>query len=233
VSIGVLADVHANLPALEAVVEALRSRGVDRWVCAGDVVGYGPHPNECVARLRELDATTVLGNHDLIALGLLSDERCIPLARTTLAWTSEVLSEESRAWLRSLPRRVEQGDLLLAHGSPEDPERYVARRSDALEVLAATRARTVVLGHTHRPLLVAEGGRLLLNPGAVGQSRERRAVARAAVLELDTNRAVLVAVPYAVEQTRAALRQQGLPDGGPHLRPSALRATARALRALR
>jgi putative phosphoesterase len=226
--LGVFGDVHGNLPALEAVLDRLDA---DAYVCTGDLVGYGPWPNECIARVRELGATTVAGNHDLIALGRLSDERCIPLARETLSWTRGALGAGARAWLERLPLRVDRDGLTLAHGSPDDPEEYVAHRADALRVLGSTTARTVVLGHTHRTLRVAQGSRLLLNPGAVGQSRERRAVARAAVLDAATNTVEELVVNYDVERTRAELRRLGLPDGGPHLRPSRARSIARALRA--
>lgn len=229
--IGLFGDVHANLPALEAVLAELTRRGAESYLCTGDLVGYGPHPNECIAAVRELDAVTVAGNHDLISLGRLSDERCIPLARETLAWTRRVLEPQHDEWLGGLPLRHDGDSVTLAHGSLDDPERYVAHRADALRVLHAAGSRTVVLGHTHRPLDVRDGDRRLVNPGAVGQSRERRVVARGAVLDTGRNDVSFVGVPYDVERTRADLRRLGLPDGGPHLRPSLPRAAARALRA--
>ena len=88
---GVIADVHGNLPALEAVLDALQRIGVDAYACAGDLVGYGPEPNECVETVRKLGAATVAGNHDLIALGALSEDRCERLARESLPFRSAVL----------------------------------------------------------------------------------------------------------------------------------------------
>jgi len=247
---GVVADVHANLPALEAVLAELRRREPDELVVAGDLVGYGPNPNECVALLAELGAQAVAGNHDLIVLGRLGDDRCIGLARETLRWTRGVLAPSARAHLADLPPRLElPGGVAVAHGSLDDPQEYVTRPHAAAAQLralarAAPQAWALVLGHTHRPLaFAAEGGRLatrgrvrlpsgavLLNPGAAGQSRDRRALARAMVLDTERRAAEFLAVPYDEERCRAELRAHGLPERAHHLRPSLGRAAYRSLR---
>jgi predicted phosphodiesterase len=248
---GLLADVHGNLDALRAVLAALERLGVDRYLFAGDLVGYGPYPNECVAAMAALQATCVAGNHDLIALGELSDRRCIELARRSLAWTQRVLGADERAFLEALPRRVAvPGGVVMAHGSLDDPQEYTTTRTQALSQLAHIEdhdgARVLVLGHTHRPLAFARragwlrpagisalpvGDAVLLNPGAVGQSRELRARARFAVLDLDAGEARFVAIPYDAGACRAALRRVGLSPRSSHLRPSVPRAAARAARA--
>src|SRR3954451_22574338 len=87
----VIADVHANRHALDAALAFLADQDVEVYLCAGDLVGYGPFPNECVRRVRDLPGVCVAGNHDLIALGRLSDERCVPLARASLRWTRAAL----------------------------------------------------------------------------------------------------------------------------------------------
>jgi predicted phosphodiesterase len=198
---GVLADIHGNVQALQAVTAALGRIGVDRYLCAGDLVGYGAQPNECVEMIAGLEPICVAGNHDLMALGELSEERCIPLARRSMGWTRKVLSDDARAYLASLPRRAEAADgVVVAHGSLNDPEEYVLRVDQAaVQIGHLARehpgARILVVGHTHRafasdgsstPLNEAGVGELalngspawLLNPGAVGQWRERRALAR-------------------------------------------------------
>src|SRR5215218_6983850 len=101
--LGLLADVHANLPALDAVLAALRHEGVDRLACAGDVVGFGPSPDACVARLAELEVPCVVGNHDLVALGQLPAEHPWRLVARTFEWTRAELGEDSRRWLAELP----------------------------------------------------------------------------------------------------------------------------------
>src|SRR5437764_6702900 len=109
----------------------LRRAGVDAYICAGDLVGYGPHPNECVEVTAELSGLTVAGNHDLIALGVLSDDRCIPLARDSQRWTQDVLRDDVRAHLASLPRNVVVPGVVVAHGSLDDPQEYVRHDAQA------------------------------------------------------------------------------------------------------
>ncbi|HEX2087975.1 MAG TPA: metallophosphoesterase family protein [Solirubrobacteraceae bacterium] len=239
----ILADVHANLHALEAVLAALERERPDRWIVAGDLVGYGPHPDECVARVLALDpAACVAGNHDLIAIGRLSADRCIPLARESLEWTAAVIGDETRAALGALPLLAREGDLVVAHGSLDDPQEYIRTEERAHEELArlAVRhpeARALVVGHTHRPMRVeargsvigstpggplepARGTRLLLNPGAVGQSRDARPVTRALVLDWPAGEARPVEVDYDVAAAKAALRERGLDPLGVHLPPA-------------
>jgi predicted phosphodiesterase len=247
---GVLADVHGNLDALRVVLRAIEREGVDGYLVAGDLVGYGPYPNESVAAVAELSATCVAGNHDLIALGVLSDGRCIELAQRSLRWTREVLGADERAFLAALPRvATAAGGVHVAHGSLDDPEEYTTTGRQALAQLARVEERdpggVLVLGHTHRTLAYGRSsGRLrarratalppgeavLLNPGAVGQSRELRARARFAVLDLDTRQARFFAVPYDIGACRAALRRVGLSPRSCHLRPSLPIAALRALR---
>lgn len=248
----VLADIHGNLEALRAALAEARRRGAPELLVLGDLVGYGPEPNGCVELVAELDATCVRGNHDLIALGRLSDERCIPLARESLRWTREVLRPEASRFLERLPLRARaQGGVVLAHGSLDDPESYTASPQDAAAQLARLAevdpgARFLLLGHTHRPLALsamrgwsatsgaislAGGDRAVLNPGSVGQSREWRARVRLLILDTEHDTAEFVAVSYDDERSRAALRRSGLSERGVHLRPSAPRYLARAARA--
>jgi putative phosphoesterase len=228
---GLIADVHANLHALEAVLAALSGTGVDRWVCAGDVVGYGPRPNECVSRVAELSPALVVvaGNHDLMAVGRLGADGLGPLQARTLRWTREVLGADARAFLEGLPTRASTDEgVVVAHGSLDDPSEYVWDCAAAAAQLARVpEATALVLGHTHRPLSCGR----VFNPGSVGQPRERRAVARAMVLDVDVDagRAERVAVSYDAAATRAELGAAGLPPGACHLKPSIRASVARRL----
>ena len=235
--LGLLADVHANLPALEAALGALED--ADALVCAGDLVGYGPQPNEVVARLAELRVTCVVGNHDLVALTGEGLERCDELAAATLRWTIDALGDDARRFLAALPGEATVGEVLVAHGAPGDPWRYVRTPAAAAEALASRpEARLVVVGHTHRPL-AASGGRAargrevalgdarwLLNPGAVGQARERRLRVRAALLDLEARTMHFRAVRYDATEVRAGLARAHLPAEAIHRRPP-LRAALR------
>jgi predicted phosphodiesterase len=244
---GVIADVHANLHALDASLAFLSAQGVDGYLCAGDLVGYGAFPNESVRRVLDLGGACVAGNHDLIALGRLSDERCIPLARASLRWTREVLDDDVRALLAALPATARVDGLLLCHGWLDDPQPYVVGEQDAMARLRdLDPAAIVIAGHTHRPTAVgARTGTLrrdaagtvrlpreepvLLNPGAIGQSRTADPRARVMVLDTGAGTAAFHAVPYDVPGCREALRERGLPPDACHLPPSRWRDAAAAL----
>jgi predicted phosphodiesterase len=252
VRVGVIADVHANAHALDAVLAFLSTQELDRYVCAGDLVGYGPMPNECVRRVLELPGICVAGNHDLIALGRLSDERCIPLAKASLRWTDDVLEDDVRALLGSLPLGAALDGIALRHGSLADAQEYVVTEGQAracLDELEATlpTADILVVGHTHRPLAVSRrrgtllrsgtgqvdlppDEPILLNPGAVGQSRTADPRARVVVLDTTTRAATFHALDYDVEGCRRALRERGLPPGSCHLRRSRWAKAADAVR---
>ena len=253
--LGLVSDVHANLAALEAALAALERAGVDRLVCAGDLVGYGPHPNACVARLAEGDVLAVAGNHDIVAVDGTGLDRCGPTARRTLEWTIDALEDDARAYLAALPAEREIEDVLVTHGALGDPWVYVDRDEDAAGQLAALAehapgARLLVLGHTHVPLLHSDregtllrgrGGRHalpadrrhLLNPGAVGQSRERRPVVRCAVVDLAARSVELLALRYDARGCRRDLERAGLPPRACHLWPTPRERAGRAARRVR
>lgn len=249
---GVLSDVHGNLHALEAVLAVLRQEGVDRYLCLGDLVGFGPFPNECVRRVAELDALCIAGNHELIALERLSEARCGRLARESLAWTREVLDSDVRRYLGALPLLAAPGDgIVMAHGTLDDPERYVRTSERAQQQLDRLEqehpsARVLLVGHTHRPMLhpgppdgvslrqatPLRSDRVLVNPGSVGQSRDRSPDARAAVLDVDSAGVTFHAVRYDVAACRRALRVRGRPANSCHPRQPPMKVAARQARRL-
>ena len=249
--LGLIADVHGNIAALDVALAALRDEGIDRILCAGDLVGYGPFPNECVARVAETGAVCVAGNHDLMAIDRLDDAGAGALARETLAWTRTVLTEDSRRYLAELPGTARVDDVAMAHGSLDDPTVYVPageRAAAELRRLAELHpdASLLVLGHTHSPLAHGEGRgtqldgrrgrveikpgeRLLMNPGSVGQPREWRPLVRFAVVDLETAAARFAAASYDHGSVRRALAERGLPPDACHRRPPLGRALRRAL----
>lgn len=242
----VISDIHANLHALDATLAMLDEYGVDQYLCLGDLVGYGPLPNECVERLAAYQPVCVAGNHDLIATGRLNGECSGRLARASLAWTAEHLRDNVRNHLYRLPLRAspERG-VVLVHGSLSDVEEYVrtsagaARQLRRLEEEDPT-ARILLLGHTHAPMAYASrrgdvlgwtGGtvpleldeRYVFNPGSVGQSRERAAHARFMVLDTDAGVATFHAIAYDRRGCRRALRRAGRPARSCHRSPTGLR----------
>lgn len=250
-----LSDVHANLHALLAVFDALRKVRVDRYICSGDLVGYGPLPNECVELLASVDAVCVAGNHDLIATGRLADDRCTRFARESLSWTRHALNDDSHRFLQALPERASLPAVTIAHGSLNDPFEYVTRPERANEQLDLVeqqdpQVRILVLGHTHRPWAhehrrgtrlrkapgsvdLNQGARYLLNPGSVGQPRDQLPHARFAVLDLDAQRADFHSVPFDLQACREALRRQHLPLGSCYAPPPRFERARDALQRLR
>jgi predicted phosphodiesterase len=248
--IGLVSDVHGNLPALEAALDALRGDGFDRLLCAGDLVGYGPFPNECVSLLAEAGALCVAGNHDLMATGRLDDPRAGALAQETLRWTRTVLDAAARAYLEALPATADLDGLVMAHGSLHDPTVYVQSNSAGAELGRFGEERPdasmLVLGHTHTALSYGErrgallegrrgdvrierGERLLVNAGSVGQPREWRALVRFALIDLGEGVVRHRAVSYDDTGVRRALADAGLPPDACHRRPPLRRAVRRSL----
>jgi len=236
VRIAVLSDVHGNLSALEAVLGAVGGDVDETW-CLGDVVGYGPRPNECAALTRERCQLVLAGNHDLAVVGRVDTGHFSTDAARALRWTREVMRPDVADWLGSLEPVGERGSIGLFHGSPRDPIwEYVLDPAGAREALAATAHATVLVGHTHAAIAArlmgdrlaggrANGGtgldlgggrRSLLNPGSVGQPRD--ADPRAAWLELDLDddgdavRARFRRIRYDVGRTQREIVAAGLPQ---------------------
>jgi predicted phosphodiesterase len=234
VRVAVISDVHANLYALEAVLGEIDREPPDAIWCLGDTVGYGPRPNECCAIVRERAALTLIGNHDLVALGSagvdVSDFN--PEAAAASKWTEDELDDASREFLEGLEPTAELEGAQLFHGSPRDPVwDYVLTELIALESLSMTSAPLVLVGHTHAATalvltsnrleggLAAEGlevdldrGRWLLNPGSVGQPRDGNADASFLELDLAARTARFRRVAYPVARTQEEIRERGLPD---------------------
>ena len=235
--VAVLSDVHANLHALQAVLAEVDAGGFDEIWCLGDVVGYGPRPNECAAVLRERATVCLAGNHDLVVLGKIPIIAFVDDAGAAARWTQAILDDDARAFLEALEPSATLPGVELYHGSPRDPVwDYVLTEDAARESFAATSEPLVLVGHSHIALELstdglrllggtADGGkrvelggpRRLLNPGSVGQPRDGDP--RAAWLEIDRSGvdnksgwATFRRTDYPVELTQAEMREEGLPE---------------------
>ncbi|HZU13200.1 MAG TPA: metallophosphoesterase family protein [Chloroflexota bacterium] len=226
----VLADIHANLQALDAVLAAAPE--YDAVLFLGDLVGYGPNPNEVAERLLALpNLTALLGNHDLAALGAIDLSTFNPVARFAAEWTARQLSPESREYLAALSPRLDLTDVTLAHGSPRDPVwEYLVDLDEAEPNFAAFTAPLALVGHTHVPrtFLVTDGaitlppsnagavlntasGRAIVNPGGVGQPRDGDPRAAFGILDTDEETFRFERVPYDVGETQERMLEAGLP----------------------
>jgi len=228
--VAVLSDIHSNLVALDAVLA--HAGTVDAVWQLGDVVGYGPDPDGVVARLIEIGAVGVRGNHDAAALGGPEIEWFNPEARAAAEWTRDTIDGTTRAWLAALPERHLIEQMTLVHGSPRDPIReYVTSAGIALENLAVLETDFGLHGHTHVPIafchgpderlrvvapgdggtIELDGQRALINPGSVGQPRDGDPDASYLVLDPDTVTVSWHRVPYDIAAVQAAIRAAGLP----------------------
>jgi len=232
--LALLADVHGNLEALDAVLRDVDQRASDATiVCAGDVVGYGPEPDACIGRLRDRDAAFVMGNHEEMVLGRRDLTRCVRAGILAAAWTRAHLSSGARKVLENLPPWLDVAPGVVAcHGDLRSADRYVHNAqlaNGALEQLSQLRpgARILVCGHTHRAMFFAEDRglleapagrtidlsrteRCLINPGAVGQARNSEPLARYALLDLERQSVCYLALAYDHATTERKLRQRGL-----------------------
>ncbi len=229
----VISDVHANLVALNAVLADAGS--VDGLWNLGDTIGYGPRPRECLELMIDNKANPALvGNHDLASIGSLDLTDFNPVARTAAEWTASQLSPEHIAYLGSLPTKVVAAGYTLAHGSPRAPVwEYVTSAGIATENFAHFDTNVCLIGHAHVALyselphgqaaanlrLFRDGetldlstARFIVNPGSVGQPRDRDP--RAAYAILDTERSTLTAhrVEYNVRATQGQMAEAGLPE---------------------
>lgn len=205
--IGVLSDIHSNAVALEAVLSRLEDANVEKYICAGDVVGYYSRPNETISMLKEVDPLTVRGNHDE---GVTNETPTSfnYYAKRSLDWNRRQLTEESLRFLRRLPPtiRTEIGgrEAFIAHGSPRNPiNEYIHEEDISEEFINYSFDRppeVVVLGHTHKPYVKRVGNTLVLNPGSVGQPRDRDPRASFAVLEIEELSAEIKKTWYNVDE---------------------------------
>jgi predicted phosphodiesterase len=231
--IAVVSDIHSNLVALDAVLDA--AGAVDAVWHLGDVVGYGPEPDAVVARLRSIGALGVRGNHDAAAVGGSEVDWFNPEARIAIEWTRDRITPATRAWLTDLPTTLVNGPFALVHGSFRDPVwEYVTQSSAALASLALLPplgARYGLFGHTHLPSVFrpadgrvetirpSDGSVLdlderlaLLNPGSVGQPRDGIPSASFLVLDTERSQATWGRTAYDIEAVQSAMRMAGLPE---------------------
>lgn len=224
--VGLLSDIHSNLEALEAVLQAMPQ--VDRVVVLGDIVGYGPDPNGVIARLRSIGARAVRGNHDQAMLDPASIELFNPHAAASARWTRTVLTPQSLRYLATLPSHGRVGRHRAVHGSPRKPYiwEYILDELQALEILVRLGRRWCFFGHTHLPRIFTEEGEqlprpgdwlplppaALVNPGSVGQPRDGDSRASFAVADLDAEAVQFFRVSYDIALTQSRIRAAGLPE---------------------
>jgi predicted phosphodiesterase len=233
----VLSDVHANATALETVLAASEGQW-ERAVCLGDLVGYGPDPNEVIDRLRDLVSAAIRGNHDKAAAGITDLEDFNPVARAALAWTRSQLRPDNLEYLRRLPSGpLEVDGVTLVHGAFHDEDEYVFVRDQARHAFESSPHRLIFFGHTHlqggfsyrndrsetifsQPrvgtdstiLRMEPETRYLLNPGSVGQPRDGDPRAAFAIADTSLHVIEFWRVPYDIGEVQRRMRDIGAPE---------------------
>jgi len=226
----VVADVHSNLEAFEAVLQDARESGGFETVWSlGDIVGYGPDPGDCIRLLQSLQHLAIAGNHDFAAIGVIGTEDFNPFAAEAVRWTAAQLGLEEQIWLAALSATQVEGDFTLTHGSLIDPVwDYLVSSHVAYEHLMRQTTPYGFVGHTHLPQtfyasqldakaagavdLTLDERRFVANPGSVGQPRDGDPRAAYCLLDTEARRLVFRRVAYDIATTQAKIRDAGLPE---------------------
>jgi diadenosine tetraphosphatase ApaH/serine/threonine PP2A family protein phosphatase len=227
----VLSDVHSNIEALDAALALTRAD--DKLLCLGDIVGYGPNPNECVAKIRELATAVVLGNHDVAAIDNFGLNYFNPAAREAMRWTQRVINTESKEWLNSLGYEFRMPEFLLVHGAPKNYFEYILDKAGAGRAFAATDAPIIFIGHTHiaeyyglepdgtishkhfqqgGQVVLEPGTRYIVNVGSVGQPRDLNPRSSFGFYDPDARTVDIVRFDYPIAQVQEKIASAHLPE---------------------
>jgi len=227
-----IADVHANADALLPVLAEIDSLGIASVFSLGDIVGYGAEPSRCIQIIRQRNIASIVGNHDLAAVGALSIEAFNDNAKLSAQWTGQHLTDTDKEYLTNLPLEFKNEDFQLVHGAPMAPASfaYILSADDVILAFAAMDRRLLFTGHSHVPLgfiaegdtisgcpmgsvIVPPGARAIVNIGSVGQPRDGNPLAAFAVWDTDTNDAAVIRVKYDTEAAAQKILDAGLPPG--------------------
>ncbi len=227
----IISDVHANLEALSATLKAIKKEEPEALWFLGDIVGYGPNPDECVEVLKKEAQLLLAGNHDRAVIGLTETEYFNPHAKAAVEWTMETMSNENKSFLKGLPifKILRDEGIYLVHSSPKEPEEwhYILSTWDAYINFQFFNERICFIGHSHYPFIVElkpegeisiykdyakfkEGCRYMINVGSVGQPRDGNPDAAYAILKDDSIE--IKRLPYDIVSTQRKMREARLPS---------------------
>ena len=226
----ILSDIHGNLEALQAVLAEALLHGVGRYICLGDIVGYGANPDECLEKLRALDPVVVLGNHDAAVCGRADLDIFMPLAYQAIIWTMDRLSPAGKEYLSTLPLVRKIDGFTIVHSNLSSPAdwRYIQSPGDSYSTFDHMAGQVCFFGHSHRPGIYQKIGRrvdlvpeseirlapdsqYLVNAGSVGQPRDRDPRASFGVYDEEEGKIVIVRVDYPVKKAQRKILAAGLP----------------------
>lgn len=226
----IFGDIHANLEALEAILEDAAGQGVTDYVCLGDVVGYNADPVACLNMIRDMDCPTVKGNHDQDASEDHSLDSMNPVAALALQWTREQLDDDQRLWLKKLRMVRQVSDYTIVHSTLDQPVHwnYVTNRFDAMSNFSYQFTQICFHGHTHVPrvyvksdkvrevpaesIAIEANSKYFINVGSVGQPRDGDPRACYAIIDSNHKLVVFRRVEYDIRKTQQKIREAGLPE---------------------
>lgn len=232
----VFTDIHGNLEALLAVLKFVMKKRIDHYLFLGDLVGYGASPNEVVQKLSALKPLSLVrGNHDKAVCGLDSVQTFNPIAASAIYWTKSRITKKNFDFLYKLKKSPEvvQETITICHGSPFDEDYYIFGEFDAAEAFSYFQTPVCFFGHTHFPFVYAEkdqivegtflegrtnevklekGVRYLINPGSVGQPRDRNPMAAFAIYDSDARTVKFFRVEYDIAEAQRKILEQNLPS---------------------
>jgi diadenosine tetraphosphatase ApaH/serine/threonine PP2A family protein phosphatase len=227
----ILSDIHGNLESLNCALALIEPD--EQVLCLGDIVGYGPNPNECVRIVRERAVATVLGNHDLAALENFGVDHFNPAARAAIEWTQSVINDHSREWLNTLSYELRFPDYLMVHGAPRNYFEYILDKRSAARAFEATDSPLILVGHTHiaeyyclepdgsishkhmqhgGELILEEGKRYIVDVGSVGQPRDLNPQASFVRYEPATRRVIWIRYDYPIGRVQEKIHHEHLPE---------------------
>lgn len=211
-----ISDIHANLEALEAVLKRIDSLGIKRIYCVGDVVGYGPNPNECLDIIKKRKIPCTIGNHEFAVINQ-ETSRFNIYATEAIWWTIDYITKDNLEFIRTFSEKIEVTldgvKILVVHGSPIDPiNEYVFPDYPLERIVKVMNEDVLVLAHTHIPFIKRVRDKLIINSGSVGQPRDRDP--RGCFILLNTNNlnAKIIRVEYDIKKTAKKIIKAGLPD---------------------
>ncbi|MDD5595683.1 MAG: metallophosphoesterase family protein [Candidatus Omnitrophica bacterium] len=229
---GIFSDIHSNLEALQAVLQAYQKESIDKYLCIGDVVGYAASPNECVSEVKKLAQVTIAGNHDWASVDLFPKDYFNPIAKEAVIWTKTNLSEASSGYLKSLKLFHEEDAFFLVHGSLNNPEDFNYMNDDytAEQTFKILTKDLCFVGHTHFPgsfildhnqkmaylksptIEIKKGNKYIINVGSVGQPRDGNPASSYGIFDTKKKTFELKRVSYDVKETQKKIYAAGLPS---------------------
>ncbi len=227
---GIFSDIHSNLEALEAVLAALANERIDKYLCLGDIVGYGANPGECIAEIRRLNPVSIAGNHDWAVAGLFDIAHLTPNAAAGVLWTRRNIIYKDKEFLKGLGLIHQEKELTLVHASLQNPGQfdYIVDILSAKATFALLRTSLCFIGHTHRPgIFIKEGNNYtstlqveikvkssqsyIINTGSVGQPRDENPQASYVVYDSETKEVQIKRIPYDIHKAQDKIIAAGLP----------------------